>query len=346
MKMEYVLAVDGGGTKTHALLCGLAGEDAVLETAEGTNHEYLAGGFDEVRRRLRDLFARISETARRRNAVITHSVWGMAGLDTMVQHRILSDILRDVGVDSFTLANDSYLGIKAGTKRGYGVCLINGTGANTVGINHLGRRFQMGGQQELTGDFGGGQIFGYTAIATVYRNLFCDNLDTALNKLMFDFYGITSKYELMEHVMEGIHNGRAPVPRLAKLVFEAANMGDPQAVGMLRRMGRTYAQNIGSLVKELAFPDEEIEVVLAGSLFTKEWSGIHVQALRDKLCEDMPERRFSLDTLKAPPVIGALIWALENAGCERACEIGDEVMADCFPEAALPPDAHDALESV
>ena len=330
--MSYVFAVDGGGTKTHALLCDLTGRDVFLETIDGTNHEYLAGGFDEVRRRLDALIRKIE----RRGCVITHSVWGMAGLDTLVQHKILSGILKEIGARDFTLANDSYLGIKAGTERGYGICLINGTGSNTVWMNHLGECFQLGGQLLLTGDFGGGQTIGTAAVGMVYRNLFSHRLDTPLNKIMLDFYGITSKYDLMEYVMEGEHSGSVPVPRLAKLVFDAANIGDPQAVELLRRMGHSYALSIKSLLEELIYPDEEIEVVLAGSLFTKGWSGIHIRAMREWLCENAPERRFHFITLKKPPVIGALSWALENAGCENARQIAHEVMVKCFPEADKP----------
>ena len=330
--MNYVLAVDGGGTKTHALLCDLTGRDAFLETFDGTNHEYLAGGFDEVRRRLDLLFRKMAKSG---EVAITHSVWGMAGLDTMVQHRILSDILKDIGVRDFTLANDSYLGIKAGTKRGYGICLINGTGSNTVGMNHLGECFQLGGQLLLTGDFGGGRIIGTAAVGMVYRNLFSHHFDTPLNNIMLDFYGITSKYDLMEHVMEGEHSGSVPISRLAKLVFDAANIGDPQAAGLLRRMAHSYALSIKSLLEELAYPDEEIEIVLVGSLFTKGWSDIHIRAMSEWLFENMPERQFNFIMLEKPPVIGALLWALENTGCEYARQIAHEVMNKVFPKKGI-----------
>jgi len=329
--MDYVLAVDGGGTKTHALLYNIVDKTVLLTDGGATNHEYLKGGFPELCQRLCLMVDDIKRQGNVRTEDIAHSVWGMAGLDTASQRDVIAGFIGDLGFSDFTLCNDTCLAIKAGTKRGYGICLLGGTGPNTVGLNHKNQVFQIAGQLEITGDFGGGMMIGTAAVRTVYRNLFRYHKETILNNLLLDLYGISSKYELMDKVMMNNESGNIPIPSLAKLVFDAANMGDQQSLGMLERMSREYALNTKSLIEELDFPkDEAIEIVLAGSLFTKGWSDIHIKSLR-KWLDRVMERSFDLITLKEPPIMGALAWALNNIGCENAFELAREGVQKALP---------------
>jgi len=330
--MSYVLAVDGGGTKTHAILYNIVDHTVLLTDGGATNHEYLKGGFSELRQRLCLMIDNLKRQGNIRIEDIAHSVWGMAGLDTASQRDVIAGFIGDMGFSGFTLCNDTCLAIKAGTKHGYGICLLAGTGPNTVGLNHKNQVFQIAGQLELTGDFGGGMMIGKAAVRTVYKNLFRYHKETILNKLLLDSYGISSKYELMDKVMENAESGNTPIPSLAKLVFDAANMGDRQSVKMLERMGREYALNTKSLTEELDFPaDEAIEIVLAGSLFTKNWSEIHIKSLRKWLNRVM-KCSYTLVTLKEPPIMGALAWALNNVGCANSFELARESIPRVFPK--------------
>ena len=328
--MSYVLAVDGGGTKTHAILYNTLDQSAFLTDGGATNHEYLKGGFSEVRQKLELMTNDIILEGKICIEDISNSVWGISGLDTSSQHNIIKGFISELGFSSFTLCNDSCLAIKAGTKHGYGICLVSGTGPNTVGLNHKNKIFQIAGQLELTGDFGGGMMIGKAAVRTVYQNLFRYHKDTILMKLFFDLYGISSKYEFMDKVMENSENGNIPIPQLAKLVFDAANLGDEESIKMLEIMGREYALNTKSLVEELDFPEnEDLEIVLVGSLFTKGWSTIHIESLSNWLNRIL-KRPYKLITLKDPPVMGALAWALNNLGYDNPLETAHKCIQSLF----------------
>ena len=321
--MRYFLAVDGGGTKTQFALYDARSGSVVTESFGPANHELLPGGFQEMRQRLREM----TDAALAKNdlscADIQYSVWGMAGLDTKSQYKIIFGFIREMGFERFTLCNDCDLGIKAALPDGYGVCLVNGTGFNIVGINEKRERYQIGALFALTGDYGGGLTLGQLAIQTTYMNLFRHRRETILSKMVMNLYEVDSRHDFTDRMMDWIHSKNMDVPYVAKCIFDAANLGDEQSIAILERMSDEYALSVKSLIEELPFAESKVNIVLVGSLFTKGWSDIHLGALEEKLAYYIPEKEFIVHKLERPPVVGALAWALEEGGVsepwDKAC---------------------------
>ena len=329
-QMAYLLAVDGGGTKTFFVLYNTEKETAELAQFGTTSHEFLPGGYTELGSVLNDISSQVLSKHDLCPADIKYSVWGLAGQDTISQHKTIQGIIWKLGFGRFTLCNDSYLGIKAALPGGCGICLINGTGPNVVGINEKGVTYQMGGQFEITGDFGGGLMLGKEAIKTTFMNLFRHRRETILSKMIMELYGVESRHDFMDRVTDWTDSGKMPIPYAAKSVFDAANLGDEEAVAMLKRMANEYALSTRSLLYELPFAEEKVHIVLAGSLFTKDWSDIHIKTLEEKLKEYISEKQFELHKLTQPPVLGALAWALEEAGESGPWEKAKAALAN-FP---------------
>jgi len=76
----------------------------------------------------------------------------LAGVDTKKQQKELSKIISETGIRNFKVFNDAFLGIKAGSDKGYGICSINGTGTCCVGIDKNGEWLQVGGTGWTFGD--------------------------------------------------------------------------------------------------------------------------------------------------------------------------------------------------
>ena len=312
--MDYLLAVDGGGTKTSFVLYNIKNDCAELMSFGASNHEFLAGGYNEMRSTLDDMSSRILKKHGLSRKDIAHSVWGLAGLDTATQYKIIHKFISEFGFKKFTLCNDSYLGIKAGIPQGCGICMISGTGFKVAGINEMKSSYEIGGFFEITGDFGGGLILGKETIKTTYMNLFRHRRQTILSKNIMELYQVQSRHEFMDRVTDWADSGKMPIPSLAKCIFDAANLGDEESIKILERMAHEYALSVKSLLYELPFNEKIINIVLIGSLFTKNWSNIHLQALKAKLKDEIGEKQFELELLSHPPVLGALSWVLEEAG--------------------------------
>lgn len=314
---KYVIGVDGGGTKTHCALFDLEGNKTDLIEWGPTNHETLRGGFADLRVELEGMLNFILKRNNLDKNDIINYAMGLAGVDTVAQYNTISGILNELGCGNLILCNDAYLGVKAGCRTGAGICAINGTGCTVAGIDPDGNMLQVGGQGGLTGDTGGGGLLGMKVISTVYNALFKEDTKTIMEDRMFSILNITSKYDYMEAVTEKINNGQLIIKDLCKLVFEAANLGDTAALNILREMGHENAKSINGVIKNLNFSSNTIEVVLAGSVYVKGQNSTAIDTMKAETALWNPDKILSYKILSEPPVMGAVIWALENySTCE------------------------------
>ena len=325
--MRYFLAVDGGGTKTQFALYDMQSNTLDLMTFGPSNHELLPGGFTQMRESLHEMTEQMLGKHGLSPADIHHSAWGLAGLDTQSQYHIIHAFIKETGFERFSLCNDTYLGIKATLPEGYGICFVNGTGFNVVGINEQGARYQIGAHFALTGDYGGGLILGQEAVSRTYMNLFRHRRETILTKLVMDKYEVTSRHDFMDRVTDWATRGKLLIPEVAKCIFDAAALGDEEAEAVLTRMSQEGALCVKSLLTEIPFADTKINMVLIGSLFTQTWSDVPVRLQKD-LKRTIPEKEFVLHIQKRLPVAGALAWALAEGGVE---DYWYRTMA-CFPD--------------
>lgn len=312
---RYLMGIDGGATKTQCVLYNIDENKADLVRFGPLNHEVLPGGFEQLKIDLKSL---IDSTLIRSNATIDqleYCVFGMAGVDTNSQHNIVSEIIKDIGISNFLLCNDSFLGIKAGSPNGTGICVINGTGSTASGIDQTGKIIQIGGFGDLSGDMGGGTFIGIAVVRSVYKYLFKRGKPTIMKSLIFNTLGIKSENEFMEIITEKINNGDIKLSTLNIIAFDAARQGDETAINILTETGLDYADTVNEIINQLNFNEtEEINIVLAGTVNIKEKNSLLVKVMKERILQTNQNYRINFVILQHPPVIGALIWAAEQAG--------------------------------
>ena len=313
---DYVIGLDAGGTKTHCALYNHRTDEAVCLTFGPGNHEGMPGGFDELKEKLQVMLASVLGEKGISMVDVEVGVFGMSGVDTREQHRRISGILTELGVPRFELCNDAYLGVKAGSDSGVGICAINGTGYSTAGIDGTGKRIQVGGFGNISGDFGGNFEFVHRAVGSVYNQFFRGGPSTVMTSEFMRMLKITDYHDIMESIAGRIGEDYAGFYLAAsRILFLAAGAGDAEACKILDESGRNYANAIAGIVRELSFPTETpVEVTLAGSLFAKAESPRVQQTMEGTLAELLPAYTFFCRPLRTPCVSGAVIWALEEAG--------------------------------
>ena len=85
------------------------------------------------------------------------------------------------------------------------------------------------------------------------------------------------------------------------------------AVGILNEIAVSYANGIDCMIEELNFPpQEELCIVLAGSIFVKGEHPFLVDSLKEKILKDNPGRLIIYNLLNVPNAAGAVIWALNS----------------------------------
>ena len=310
---EYVIGVDIGGTKSHLALFDTDGNFVDFDRWGCLNHEGLPGSFAQFEDEFGQFVMHVTNRNRITMKDVAFSVLGVGGVDTRRQHGIISEILRRLGFERFTLVNDAFLGISAGSETGTGICAINGTGCTLAGINKEGKMLQIGGVGVLSGDMGGGGYMGDCLVSAVYGELFRKGEATLMTPLLFEALGITSKYDYVDRISEKLGDGSFSLGACNRMVFEAVKQGDAVAAGILREIAANYAGGISCMIEELRFtPDEELCVVLAGSVFVKGEHPFLIDSLKEQVSGENPRHRVRYNVLDVPNVAGAVIWALNQ----------------------------------
>src|SRR5690349_2961737 len=115
-----VLGVDGGGTKTHAMLVDEHGK--VIGVGIGRQSNYQVSGLEWAIREIGDATRQALG-----NRPADKAVFCLAGCDTDLDESRLSTAIRALGlVDDFVCFTDIFAPLRAGSSRPYGVAVSCG----------------------------------------------------------------------------------------------------------------------------------------------------------------------------------------------------------------------------
>lgn len=309
------LGVDAGGTKTHYVLHDGSGELLDFYAGGPGNHEYHEDAFAGVRRELEGSIHALLSRNHLTYDDITYAALGMSGCDMPEQHKILTDIAEEIGLQRFVLNNDAFLGIKAGTSKGYGLCSINGTGTIAAGVDVDGKQLQVGGLGFFGGDEAGGTHLGQMVFRKVYDHVYRMGPATELTPRLFAAMGLKSEEELASLWLKDLLNcaDKSKVDTLCRLLFDVAEEGDAVACELLVHTGDILAHTVGGVVNHLRWPEnEKLEVVLIGSVHLKARCPLVRETFEKRLME-LTGREFDFVALSAAPAAGAVLWAMEEA---------------------------------
>jgi N-acetylglucosamine kinase-like BadF-type ATPase len=277
------------------------------------NHEALPGSFSQFEDEMGQFVSQTLSKNKISMKQIGYSVLGLAGVDTKLQHKIVSEILCRLGFEKFTLVNDAFLGIPAGSPTGIGICAINGTGCTLAGINSEGKTLQIGGVGFISADLGGGGMMSQMVVSSVYSELFRKGEPTSMTPAFFKKLGITSKYDFVEKIYEKMADLSFEASSCQKMLFEAVAGNDKVAAGILCDVATSYGRGISCMIEEVNYrKDEVLHIVLAGSVFVKGEHPFLIEALKEVVSQDKPDYRINYTKLEVPPVAGAVIWALNT----------------------------------
>jgi len=309
---KYVIGVDGGGTKTHYALSDSSGKLTNFIQGGPANHEVYPDGYEGTRKEIKSSVLKLLQQSRLKPEDIGYGIFGLAGVDTKKQQKELSKIIRETGIRNFKVFNDAFLGIKAGSDKGYGICSINGTGTCCVGIDKNGEWLQIGGTGWTFGDEAGAGYMGSAVIRKVYDSVYRCGEKTIMKEMLFEKLRINEVSELVDAVYEKVYSNKIKVTELSRIAFYAANQGDEVALELLRHSGREMAKSAIGVIKRLDFSgDKEIDIILAGSINLKGENPELINAFKKEVCF-REERKVCFIPLQVSPVAGAVLWAIEE----------------------------------
>lgn len=316
MRRPALLAIDGGGSKTDAVLLGRdARVLAARRVASGGYHEtgddafldQIAAAVDAVRDEVgMDL---------ERTPVADLGVFCLAGADLPVDdRRILKGLRRRGWVAEPVLRNDTFAVLRAGTDRSWGVGVVCGTGTNCTGVAPDGRIFRFPAVGGISGDWGGGWDLGEAALWHAIRAQDGRGRQTSLREAVPAHFGMRRPNQVMEALyLRNLPEDR--LPGLAPVVFHEAAEGDAVARGLVDRQADEVALMANVAIRRLRMTRLDPDVVLGGGIFRNGWEPFFTR-IQDGIHALAPQAR--VVRLSAPPVLGAAMLGLDVLGAGRS----------------------------
>ncbi len=325
----YFLGVDAGGSKTEAAIADERGQVLAVATGGAGNPDTV--GYDGMAALLQALLDRLlRETGLRREA-IDGAGFGIAGYDWPEDRPFLLATIATLGLRAeVEVVNDTILGLLAGTREGWGVAVVSGTGCNAWGWTRDRTRIGRvtGGGIEM-GEFAGASELIFKAQQAVAYAWTGRGPYTTLAPLFVDYCGAANLDDLLAGLMAGRYTLDAAA---APLVFRAAEQGDGVALDLIRWAGRELGELAKAVVRQLGIAALSFEVVLIGSMF--KGSPLLAETMAQTLHALAP--RAELRRLRVPPVAGGLLLAMERGGHPPAPRQRERLLATIGSASPIP----------
>ena len=309
--MNVLVAVDGGGSKTDALV--LDPDGTVLAHARGPGSCPQVIGVRPalavVDRLVRSVLGAGQDVAR-------VGVY-LSGLDLPVEIETFTAALRTVPwftPASAVVDNDTFALLRAGTASREAVAVVCGTGINCVGRRADGVTARFPALGRISGDWGGGYELGEQAIWHAARDLDGRGPATSLRELVPSSLGRSS----MSDVIEDLHFGvldHDDVAHLSPVLLSAAARGDAVSASVVDRQAEEVAALAVAALRRLDLLDRAVPVVLGGGVLAARDDDL-TEGIRARLAAEAPLAHLTF--VADRPVLGAALLVLEAHGAGAA----------------------------
>ncbi len=243
------MGVDGGGTKTAAVLADAEGRVLGRGRAGASNLQVIG------RQAAQEAVQTAMDAAWRAAGLSTQPLAalciGLAGVDRPGERALFQRWAQEAHpLSRVEIVNDVELVFAAGTPAGWGLALICGTGSIVYGRSPAGRLARADGWGHLLGDEGSGYAIGLAALRAVMRAYDGRGPVTALSEAILAHWQLTSVPDLVPRVYQQLR-GKDEIAALAALVEAVAAQGDPTAQSILAAAGQELALAAQAVIRRL-----------------------------------------------------------------------------------------------
>ena len=306
------LGVDGGGTKTALALIDRDGNIRATHAAPGAY--YFASGLEATAAVLAEAVAAVLKSAGAQASELKFAYFGLPGYG---EDSTVGDALDRLPAASlhgtpYRCGNDMVCGWAGSLMCRDGINVVAGTGSICYG-ERGGQSVRCGGWGELFSDEGSAYW-----IACRGLNLFSRMSDGraprgALHELMKSSLALAADLDVCGHIYTRLASDRVRIAQLARLVQDAANAGDEQAIAIYADAATELAALVEATRRQLGFGAEEtVPVSYSGGIFDHAGERLLLRPFATAL--GAHHSHYQLETPALTPVLGAALYAARCAG--------------------------------
>jgi N-acetylglucosamine kinase-like BadF-type ATPase len=301
--MNLVLGVDGGNTKTLALVTRADGTILGAGRA-GCGDIYGATSPASAVAEIERAVAAALLEAGIKPAELSAGAFSLAGADWPEDFKLLEDAMRARGYGQHILVvNDAMGALRAGSPDGTGVVVACGTGAATGARHPDGRIWHSSFWQEPQG----ADELSKRALRAIYRAELGVDPPTILTGRVLAAFAAQSVEQVL-HRLTGREIPRPEIRRLVRPLFDAAEAGDPAAWRILTSHGKALGDYALAAARKVGLLETAFTLVLTGGVL-RHPSPILRDALIGRVREVAPEARAIQSRFE--PAAGAVLLGLD-----------------------------------
>ena len=312
---QFVIGVDGGGSKTAVSILSLDGQ--VLGRGRAGSANYHNVGIAQAKD---NLWLAMDAAATEAGVAVldaTAVTWSLAGVDRPEERKLFeqmaADMLPNIAV---RVENDAVSALVGGLGHHNGIVLIAGTGMIAYGENEQGKRARAGGWGPFF-DRGSGYDLVQSTLRACTRHYDEQNQSSAeLTATLLDAIGLKTPTDLLGWVYADKRHV-SDVAALAPFILEAAEKGNVVGLDVVNRGANGLAMAVTAVARQLGYT-ETFPLVMSGSLLTK--SDFYRQVVAQAVETALPQVQIRLSQLDA--TVGAALMALESKGVAIVSFVG------------------------
>ncbi|MBI4430035.1 MAG: hypothetical protein HY562_13055 [Ignavibacteriales bacterium] len=310
-KNRYVIGMDGGGTKTAAMLADMNGA-VRMEVVGGPSNFQMIG----VERASDTLYGLIESCCTKAGVACEEVVAIVAGL-TGAGRQSDKDRMREgfrafagqkgSDLESIIIESDARIALEGAFRGRPGIVLIAGTGSIAFAKDTQGTIHRVGGWGRMLGDEGSGYAIGRDGLNAVTKHLDGRGKPTLLTSLVAEKFGFTPQ----ERIIAAVYRENFDIASVAPLVLETASKRDSLCVRIIDNAAEElykHARALTSQLKSLANKKgQRIPLTFIGSLAGGE--NMLSKLLKGRISAKL--KRVKIVRPEASPAYGAVLMALD-----------------------------------
>jgi len=308
-QLRLLLGVDGGGSKTAALVASLddSGQLRILGRGRGGPSNFRLAG---KQRSLASLNQAVDEAlgeADLQGQPADYAVLALAGSAFPDVHDVVVAWAQKRNLSLHVkIIHDADPVLASGADSGRGIALIVGTGSVAVGVNAKGATVTLGGWGHWFGDKGSGFDLGCKALSAVAEATDGIGPKTIMCELVLDRLGISDPRRILQK-LSATGDVRREIAALAPIVLDAAVLQDTVANDIVRNAVAEAVKLVAAVANKLAF-ETPYALMLAGGIACRN------QLFRDELISSFCRLNPAPDPVCVvdEPVNGCLKIARQN----------------------------------
>ncbi len=294
------MGVDGGGSKTHAVILD-ADQRIIGEGIAGASNP-LRVGIARAAAAVREAIDKACAVAQVRREDLRAAQIGLAGARRKELSARVREALSNLGIGDIEVVSDADIALYGATGGAPGIVAIAGTGSICCGVNARGKRNCAGGWGPVAGDEGGGSWLARRALRAIAHAWDGRGPKTSLMAAACAYFHVTTAEDLSTAIYAPTITNEH-LAGFGKQVVDAAKAKDPVALEIVADAGTELGLAVVAVIRNLKLETEAFQVAYVGGVFNAAGELV-LGPMRERINEVAP-RAFLAPPRISPPVAAA-----------------------------------------